>query len=433
MQRATTTLPPQHPQRAALHNEIHARPPDALASRVSVLHIVMLTNEAERESSRAHLNALLDEFHAARPAPEATHLRVDLPRFRLRWELHTEFVTWSFFRVLDEHFAVLEPVASARDVVPAEWLSGLPGQALCQIELLAIPLAVMRERIPERALFDEATLVGAKVLGEQAEVLTDFQIHADGSSRFLVGMAPSMPPRQRGRLVQSLLEVETYRMAGLLGLPVARQAAPVLAQAERELAALAEAIRMTEREGEAALLDRLTRLAASVESLYAGTHSRFSATAAYFELVDKRLAFLAEAKLGALPTLGAFVERRLSPARATCAWTAHRQDMLSQRISRMSNLLRTRVEIEQQQSAQALLTTMTSRQELQLKLQTTVEGLSVAAITYYIVGLIAYGAEGLVKLGWPLSAKTTAAVAIPIVAFAVWWSIRRLHHRLMGH
>jgi len=424
-------MPVLHPDRAALHNEIHARPPDALASRVSVFHLVMLADEAERRRSREHLDRLLAEFHAPRPAADAIHFRVDLPRFRVRWELHTEFVTWSFSRVLDPHFAVLEPIASARDSVPREWLAELPGQALCQIELLAIPLAVMRERIPERALFDEATLVGARVLGDQAEVLTDFQIHADGSSRFLVGMAPSMPPRQRGRLVQSLLEVETYRMAGLLGLPLAREAGPILGQAERELAALAEAIQRADPEGEAALLDRLTRLAAAVESLYANTHSRFTATAAYFELVDKRLAFLGETKLGTLPTLGAFVERRLSPARSTCAWTMHRQDMLSQRVSRVSNLLRTRVEIDQQRSSRELLAAMNARQDMQLKLQTTVEGLSVAAITYYIVGLMAYAVEALVPLGWPLSAKLTAAVAIPFVAGGVWWSIRRLHHRLL--
>jgi uncharacterized membrane-anchored protein len=169
-----------------------------------------------------------------------------------------------------------------------------------------------------------------------------------------------------------------------------------------------------------------------VESLYAASHSRFSASAAYFELVDQRLNDIAEAKLHALQTLGEFIERRLSPARATIAWTVRRQDALSQRVSRISNLLRTRVEIEQQQSSQALLATMNRRQDLQLKLQATVEGLSVAAITYYIVGLVSYLAKGAHALGWPFSAESTAAIAIPIVAFGVWWSLRRLHHRLLG-
>ena len=167
-----------------------------------------------------------------------------------------------------------------------------------------------------------------------------------------------------------------------------------------------------------------------MESQYAATHSRFSASSAYFELVDRRIQDIAESRLAGMQTIREFMDRRLTPARSTCEWATRRQDALSQRVSRMSNLLRTRVEIEQQQSSQALLTTMNQRQDLQLKLQSTVEGLSVAAITYYIVGLVSYLAKGAQKLGWPLSPETTAAVAIPVVAFGVWWSLRRLHRRM---
>jgi uncharacterized membrane-anchored protein len=263
-------------------------------------------------------------------------------------------------------------------------------------------------------------------------VFTDFAIHADGSSRMVL-LADGLPSRRLGRLVQRLLEVDTYRMAALLGLPEARESSALLSVAERELAALAEAIRLAGRDEEPQLLDRLTRLAGQVESHYAATHARFSASAAYFELVDQRLQDIGEAKLGGLQTLGEFIDRRLSPARATCAWSVRRQDALSQRVSRISNLLRTRVEIEQQQSSQALLGTMNRRQDLQLKLQATVEGLSVAAITYYIVGLVSYLAKGAQALGWPFSAEATAACAIPIVAGAVWLSLRRLHARLLGN
>ena len=167
-----------------------------------------------------------------------------------------------------------------------------------------------------------------------------------------------------------------------------------------------------------------------MESQYAATHSRFSASSAYFELVDRRIKDIAESRLAGMQTIGEFMDRRLTPARSTCEWAARRQDALSQRVSRMSNLLRTRVEIEQQQSSQALLATMNQRQDLQLKLQSTVEGLSVAAITYYIVGLVTYLAKGGKALGWPLSPESTAAIAIPLVAVSVWLSLRRLHHRL---
>jgi uncharacterized membrane-anchored protein len=143
--------------------------------------------------------------------------------------------------------------------------------------------------------------------------------------------------------------------------------------------------------------------------------------------VDQRVQDIVEQRLPGLQTLGEFIDRRLSPARATCEWSVRRQDALSQRVSRISNLLRTRVEIEQQQSSQALLATMNRRQDLQLQLQATVEGLSVAAITYYIVGLVSYLAKGAHAIGWPWSAESTAAGAIPIVGLSVWWALRRLH------
>ena len=280
----------------------------------------------------------------------------------------------------------------------------------------------------KQLLLDE-TLVASSVAGGGAEAYTDFAIHSDGFSRMLL-LVGGLSPRRLGRLVQRLLEIETYRMAALLGLPAAREVGSVLASAERELAELASAIRSAVTTDEPMLLDRLTKLAGQVESQHAATHARFSASTAYFELVDKRISDIHEAALPGMQTIGEFMERRLSPARGTCEWAARRQDALSQRVSRISNLLRTRVEIEQQQSSQALLATMNQRQDIQIKLQSTVEGLSVAAITYYIVGLVSYLAKGASKIGWPWSAESTAAAAIPFVALGVWWSLRRLHHRV---
>jgi uncharacterized membrane-anchored protein len=279
-------------------------------------------------------------------------------------------------------------------------------------------------------LLNEETLVASTVADGFGEVYTDFAVHPDGYSRMVL-LVGGMTPRRLGRLVQGLLEIETYRMAALLGLPAARDAAQVLASAERELAELANAIRFATREDEPQLLDRLTRLAGQVESQHAATHSRFSASAAYFELVDKRIADIAESRLAGMQSIGEFMDRRLTPARSTCEWSTRRQDALSQRVSRISNLLRTRVDIEQQQSSQALLATMNQRQDLQLKMQSTVEGLSVAAITYYIVGLVGYLAKAGHFIGWPLSAETTSAAAIPLVALSVWVSLKRLQSRLL--
>ncbi|HSV53570.1 MAG TPA: DUF3422 domain-containing protein [Burkholderiaceae bacterium] len=423
----------QHPQRAALHNEVHARPPEAMSAPLAISHLVMVCDAAEREASREHMAALLRDHHLAQPDANSTHLRMDLGPFRIRWELHTEFVTWTFLRPLEPEAGNNLPnerdPMTATEVVPQDWMGMLPGHCLSSLHLWVLPSHTFGTGSLVKHVLHEDTLVASTVADGHGEIYTDFAIHADGFSRMVL-LAGAMTQRRLGRLVQRLLEIETYRMAALLGLPAAREASAELVSAEKELAELAGAIRTANRDDEPQLLDRLTRLAGQVESQYATTHSRFSASAAYFELVDKRIADITESRLAGMQTIGEFMERRLTPARSTCEWATRRQDGLSQRVSRISNLLRTRVEIEQQQSSQALLATMNQRQGLQLKLQSTVEGLSVAAITYYIVGLVSYLAKGAQALGWPWSPETTAACAIPAVALGVWWSLRRLHHRV---
>ena len=420
----------QHSLRQALHNEIHARPPEAMTAPLAISHVVMLADRVQREASREHLASLLRDHHLPAPDADSTHIRMDLGRFRVRWELHTEFVSYTFARALDtEGFGEREPVGAV-DAVPQAWLAGLPGQCLSALNVWVLPTHSFGTGALTRHVLSEDTLVASTVADGHGEVYTDFAIHGDGFSRMVL-LVGTMTPRRLGRLVQQLLEIETYRMAALLGLPAAREASAVLASAERELAELAESIRSASRNDEPMLLDRLTRLAGQVESQYAATHSRFSASSAYFELLDRRILDIAESRLAGSQTIGEFMDRRLSPAKSTCAWATRRQDALSQRVSRMSNLLRTRVEIDQQQNSQALLGAMNRRQGLQLQLQSTVEGLSVAAITYYIAGLVNYVAKGAQPLGWPLSPESTAAVAIPLVALSVWWSLRRLHRRVM--
>jgi uncharacterized membrane-anchored protein len=425
--------PPAHPQRVALHNEIHARPPEGMAAPLALSHIVMVGDAVQREASREHLAALLRDHHLPQPDAQSTHVRLEVGGVRIRWELHTEFVTWTFSRAFDAAgFGQQEP-GTAVQSVPQAWLAALPGQTLAALHLWVLPGDPDAGELSlTRHVLHEETLVGSAVADGHARVFTDFALHADGWSRMVL-QAAHLTPRRLGRLVQRLLEIDTYRMAALLGLPAARESASLLAVAEGELAALAEAIRLAGPQEEPQLLDRLTRLAGQVKSHYAATHSRFSASAAYFELVDQRLADIHEQRMPGLQTFGEFFERRLSPARSTCAWSVRRQDALSQRVSRISNLLRTRVEIEQQQSSQALLATMNRRQDLQLQLQATVEGLSVAAITYYIVGLVSYLAKGAAAIGWPFSPEVTAACAIPLVAGGVWLSLRRLHARVLAH
>ncbi len=421
----------EHALRRALHNEVHARPPEPMQAPLAISHVVMVTDAAARMASRAHLLQLLRDHHLPVPDDHANHLRVDGGAWRLRWELHTEFVTWTFMVDAPDGLPKTDAYGLAIQSLPQQWLKALPGECLARINLWAKRTTNLQDRDELHQQFREDSLVACQLAEGEATLHTDFQIGPDGCSRMLLRIG-QLSPRRLGRLVQRLLEIETYRMVALLGLPIARSAAADLAVAEQELADLALAIRSAHHDEEAQLLDRLTRLAGQVESLYASQHSRFSASRAYFELVDRRIQDIRETRMPGFQSIGEFMDRRLTPARSTCEWVSRRQIALSERVSRMSSLLRTRVDFQQEQSSQALLTAMNRRQGMQLKLQATVEGLSVAAITYYITGLMHYVAEGMQAKGWIQDPTLVTALAVPVIALVVWWFTRRLHNKVFN-
>ena len=414
-----------HPQRVALHNEVHARPYERMTAPLQLSHLALLDPDAA--AARQHLEGLLRSRHLPLPAADASHLSTDLGGLQLRWEKHTEFHTYTFWRAARGVAHAFDD--AAQGAVPSDWLAALPGAWLVGLHVLVTDAPAPEGEALARSLLDENSLVGGSVTDAQAQVYTDFRLDAGGFARMVVCVG-AMNPRRLGRTVQRLLEVETYRMMALLGLPVAREVAATLHDAERELAQVAGQIRSAGRAEEPELLRGLTQLAGRVEGLYANTHARFSASSAYFELVQRRLAELREQRHGGLQMLGEFLDRRLGPAMQTCAWAARRQQSLSERISRISTLLRTRVEIEQQQTNQDLLDAMNRRQKAQLLLQGAVEGLSIAAVTYYGAGLVAYLAKGARAAGLPIAPDLAVALAIPFIAGVVWWGLRRLHRRV---
>ena len=420
-----------HPSRESLHNEVHARPYERLTAPLCLSHIAMVGPQAG--AAYAHMVELLRKRHLALPDADANHLSADLGGVHLRWEKHTEFHTCTFWKCLPEAPDSFDGTAIAE--IPPEWLAGLPGEWLVGLHMLVLNAPGLKQAdqlvAPElrrlvAANLHEDSLVGASVMDGDAQVYTDFRMRADGFSRVVLA-SDGMNPRRLGRAVQRLLEIETYRMTALLGLPMAREVGASLVHAEIDLATVAGQIRSAQRTEEPDLLRQLTQLAGEVESLYARTHARFSASAAYFELLQRRISELRERRIETLQTLGDFMDRRLMPAMQTCAWAARRQQALSERISRISNLLRTRVEIEQQQSSQDLLDAMNRRQKAQLLLQHAVEGLSVAAVTYYGAGLVGYLAKGGKAAGLNLAPDVAVAISIPFIALAVWLGIRRLH------
>lgn len=420
-----------HPLRRQLTNEVHARPPEALAAPMRVTMLAMLSGENGAEAERRHLAQLCDAMGAPPPPPGATHYAGSFGSFRLKWERHTEFSTWTVFRSGAHGEPFTDPAIRA---MPRDWVAGLPGERLVGVHVLLLdaeqpePSAGLLNHI-----FGSESYVGSRIAGRAATVWTDFRIHGDGYSRIVL-VDHTLTPRQGGRLIQRLLEIETYRMTALLALPVAREILPRVAAVEKQLAELtARTNSLNGLEDERDVLDQLTRLMAEVEEVSAANAFRFGASRAYFQLVDKRIAELRETRIEGLQTISEFMERRLSPALATCNAVESRVEALSRRVARVSALLRTRVEIAVEGQNAELLKSMDRRADLQLRLQETVEGLSVVAISYYLVGIIGYAAKGAKGAGLPINADLVSGLMIPVVLWFVWTGVRRIRKVLMEH
>ncbi|MFO0292872.1 MAG: DUF3422 family protein [Rhodospirillales bacterium] len=417
-----------HALRMALVNEVHARPFLGLSPPERATHLAMTSGEGGAAADRAHLVALCERHGAPHPPAGANHHVVDLGGLVLKWERHGEFCAWTFLRAggFDAPFADM-PL----DAVPADWLHAIPGQRLVAAHLAVLGRAAPPPDAETLARWLQADfLAGSVVAGGAASVWTDFRVHADGFGRIVVhdrGLAP----RQGGRMVQRLLEIETYRMMALLALPLAREIAPRIGRADQELLRVMDA--MTAASGIAEqrrLLDRLTELSSGIERDTAASDYRFGAARAYGELVDQRIAELREQRIEGLQTYREFMDRRFVPALRTCRTAEARLAQMSRRLTRAGALLRTRVEIAVEAQNQEVLASMDRRAQMQLRLQETVEGLSVAAITYYLVGLSGYALNALGAAGLHLDKDVATGVAIPVSALLVWFGLRYLRRRL---
>lgn len=417
-------LPQNHSQRVELNDEAHARPPEALEAPQRVSYLALWSEVPRSEAQWRDVVDLATRFGVDPPPAGANHYSADLGPFRVKWERHTEFARYMFI----VEGAAPTPFAEAAIAgVPADWLAGLSG-----LVIVASHAALLRagafdpadERVAAE-VFDGNVLVGATVAGGAAQALTDFRIHADGFGRLLV-QDDRMTPRQAGRIVQRLFEIDTYRIMALMALPVARALVPFLAACESELVEITAALVGAGEADEPVLLDRLARLEAEIESRQSQNLYRFSAASAYYELVQARVDELRETRIQGLQTFQEFTERRMAPAMNTCRSVAARQEALSQRIARATQMLATRVDISRERQNQAVLASMDRRAMMALRLQETVEGLSVAAVTYYIVGLIGYAAKGLKAAGVEFNTDLATGISIIAVAALTALGIRRI-------
>jgi uncharacterized membrane-anchored protein len=424
-------FPADHPQRLALADEVHARPPEPVPTPSRTTYVAVLVDSDARDSELRHLQHLCKRFDAPAPPPDATHFRARLGAVQLKWERHGEFsgYTFSVEGLADAPFD-----ATAASLLPAGWIASVPGRTVAAVHA---EVTATSDRAPDASAlaqrFAGHTVVGSQVAEGAAAIYTDFRLHADGCSRvWVINRALTLP--QTGRVLQRLFEIEAYRVLALLALPIARRQAPRIAAIETSLATLTDQMARNDTsvvdQADEKLLQELMRLAAEVESGIAASQFRFGACEAYHGLVLRRIAELRESRLPGLQTIDEFMSRRLAPAAATCANVAQRLKDLAERIGQASALLATQVGIAREHQNQALLASMDRRAKLQLRLQQTVEGLSVAAIVYYVAGLIGYLAKALRSAGARIDADIAVGVSVPLVAALALWGVRRMRRRL---
>ncbi|VDC30263.1 DUF3422 family protein [Pseudogemmobacter humi] len=418
-----------HPQRYATVNELHARPFPALD--VPCTAVVMAFKEPEdaagrdRAQDRAHLLDLIDRHGGAHPQPEATHYSGPMGRAELKWESHTEFVTYSAF----------SPGLSARpfdpaeaEIFPADWIAAAPGRRLAALLIRIEPMPASMGEIFVRAedWFVPESLAISKVVDGAAVIAGDFRIDPAGHMRFAVFVRPGTGRRRVGRILQRLCEIEVYRAMSMLGLMRARDLTGHLNRLDPRLSDLVAGLD-TPAGGPApeAVLHDLLSISAELERLAVRVSFRFGATAAYEAILNQRIQVLREERIEGRQTFGEFMMRRYDPAMRTVKSAEKRLHALSERAERAAELLRTRVDVDRSAQNQRLLESMDRRADLALRLQHTVEGLSVVAISYYAVSLASYALYPLAKLAGLGKEALTAALVLPVLAL-VWLGLRRI-------
>jgi len=445
--------------RRTLHNEVHARPSARIRLPALIIDVAVLNEGAPREAAWAHLQALPGQaaLTLAQLQDNFVHLRCQ--GFSVRWERHTEFSRYTIVQSLPAHAGLpaCEPDLLSGLAPSADWLRQIPGRTVSAIELVMLhaPLddatALMAHAmrwLGARSVV--ASLMGSNALGTAASpgvgtgqgyshplghswVLTQFQLDAQGFERMLVIAPEGTSQTRAGRIAGRLLELETYRLMALRGLPVAKALGPLLTRSEQALADITARLEQ-KTASDQELLDTLVALATAVERAIAENVYRFSASQAYYALVTQRITELREKAIPGTQMIGEFMQRRMSPAMATVAATAQRLSSLSERVARTSDLLRTRVDIATEVQNQQLLEKLTRGQALQLRLQSTVEGLSIAAISYYVISLLLYGGKALKAAGLPINPEMAAGALVPVVLWLVWRTTQRIHARLHdGH
>lgn len=415
-----------HPFRQAALAEIHARPFEVFETPRIVFQQAFMSAKTGGRNFQAFSN-WCEKQGVEGPSNTARHHVVLLKNDkRLVWERHQEFITltWDCPPGKDaaRKLALFAGENEAEIIAPGAELI-----CLVQLELIKQGQREMRSFNG----FDSENTCVSSIKDGKVLIATDFKIQENGATRFVVSNK-GIDGVSMGGVVRRLLEIETYRVLALIGFVEAKQIIPAVKEVEDRLVDLTSEMGETgDLDTSRSLLKTITRLASQLEAVSVSSQYRMSATKAYYNLVNFRLGILNSQPYQDRMSIEEFLGRRMAPAMRTCNGIEERIAIASKKLSRSANLLRTKVDIHVEAQNHDLLDSMDRRAKQQFRLQQTVEGLSIAAVSYYIVGLIGYLAKGSMAITG-ISSGVVTALSVPLVLMLVWGLVRRIRKKHEG-
>jgi uncharacterized membrane-anchored protein len=410
---------PDHPDRLSAQLETHARPIVPVSAPARIRRIAFLFADGAKGAPRAQQRFLAwcGEVGVVPSSPDALRVGYETAGLNIVWELHTEFMTFTW-------------VAGPTHRDP--WPEGVGLETAGDAKVVvSTRIDVLEEStLSERTLagFDPLSLCHSKIEGGRCELATDFVTDEDGFTRFefASGGLDAVPC---GTIIRRILEIETYRTLSLIGLPVTRQAAGTIARLEARLgeavAAMANADSSDSSHG---ALEKLHAIQLAVSQVVEATRYRFATTKAYGRILWRRLESLDEQRIGDNRTLLRYLRHRLEPAMSTSEAVEKREAELLAQLSRSTELLNTRIGFEIQRQNQTILSQISNTADSQFRLQRTVEGLSTIAISYYALGILGYVLHVFDK-SYEFEKSLFVALAAPLIVAFVWFAMRRIRKR----
>ena len=417
-----------HPLRAELHNEVHTRPRPPVSAPQVISHLSVLHHRRHERPRPTRLAEWCARNGLTPPSDGQSHFDAQLDTLLVKWERHGEFDDYTVYAQGCDPEQPFRP--NPADALLNQLVDDSQGEVIAALRIAVLHAGEHGFALSRaEQLLGSTMLVGAAISDSDAALYSDFHLDPDGFGRFLL-VDQATNASQMGRAVQRVIEMEVYRMMAMLAFPEARDLARQLDRAERDLAGLVARLDVAPNSEEPALLRDLTGLSATIEQISAYSLFRLSAAHAYRTLVRQRGAELRQTRLPRLQTISEFLDRRFEPAMSYCESVGTRLAAASERVARASGLLRTRVEFERELQNQTLLADMNRRAAMQLRLQETVEGLSVAAIAYYATGLISYVFKGLAEAGLPIDPALASGIAVLPIVLVVALALRAARKRL---